>query len=94
MINTYNIYLFTMYVIAVSLLLIFDTMLMGWIDDKRIAEKKNPRRRLAIARIWKRFDRLASLLIIISIVWPILWIINYIVGKICNKMIGMVMNNV
>lgn len=93
MLNMYNIYLFAMYVIAVSLLLMFDTIVMDWIDEQRIAEKNNPRRRLAIARIWKRFDNLASFLIIISIIWPILWIINHLVTKMCDKIIGMVMSN-
>lgn len=92
MFTTYNIYLFTMYQLVIFILLLLDSCVANWIDDIRRAEK-NPRLRLSIARIHKKFILLADTLIIISVLIPVLYCINYVCDKIAKKMIGLVTSN-
>lgn len=92
MFTTYNIYLFTMYQLGIIILLLLDSCVANWIDDIRRAEK-NPRLRLSIARIHKKFILFADIIIIISVLIPILYIVNYTCDKIAKKMLGLVMGN-
>ena len=93
MLNSDVFYICAIYVVNIFLLLMIDAVIMNWLDDKRRAEKKNPRVRLVWARRWKFCDRIASFLIVISVVLPILWLFNKVVDVICKKIIGLVMND-
>ena len=92
MFTTYNIYLFTMYQLGIIILLLLDSCAANWIDDIRRVEK-NPRLKLKIGRIHKKFILFADILIIISVLIPVLYIVNYLCDKIAKKMLGLVTSN-
>lgn len=93
MLNSDVFYICAIYVVNIFLLLVIDAIIANWLDDKRIAEKENPRIRLMWARRWKICDRIASFLIIISVILPVLWLFNKAVDIMCKKIIGLVMRD-
>lgn len=88
---SYKLYLCAMYVLSCTAILMLLAIIMNWMDRKRVAEKKNPRIRLLWARRWKRLDRLATLIIILSVFWPVIYGFNAIVTKMCNKVLEVIM---